>query len=55
MAAKRAWELIPYCHPIPIDHIKVDVSLKEESIEIIAEIKSSGRLVSRWNPYCCLR
>jgi cyclic pyranopterin monophosphate synthase len=40
MAAKRTWELIPYCHPIPIDHIKVDVSLKEESIEIIAEIKS---------------
>ena len=40
MAAKRTWELIPYCHPIPIDHIKVDVLLKEESIEIIAEIKS---------------
>src|SRR5919112_6265647 len=40
MAAKRTWELIPYCHPIPIDHIKVDVSLKEESIEITAEIKS---------------
>ena len=39
-AAKRTWELIPYCHPIPIDHIKVDVLLKEESIEIIAEIKS---------------
>jgi cyclic pyranopterin phosphate synthase len=40
MAAKRTWELIPYCHPIPIDHIKVNVLLKEQSIEIIAEIKT---------------
>jgi len=40
MAAKRTWELIPYCHPIPIDHIKVDVSLNEETIEVKVEVKT---------------
>ncbi len=40
MAAKRTWELIPYCHPIPIDHVKVDVSLNEETIEVKVEVKT---------------
>ena len=40
MAAKRTWELIPYCHPIPIDHVKVDVSLNEETIEVKVNVKT---------------
>lgn len=40
MGAKRTWDLLPYCHPIPIDSIKVDVSLKEESIEITVNVRS---------------
>jgi molybdenum cofactor biosynthesis protein MoaC len=40
MGAKRTWELLPYCHPIPIDGIKVDVSLKEQSIEITVYVRS---------------
>jgi cyclic pyranopterin monophosphate synthase len=43
MAAKRTWELIPYCHPIPIDSVKVDVSLKEHYIEVIVEIKNVAK------------
>jgi cyclic pyranopterin phosphate synthase len=27
MAAKRTWDLIPYCHPIPIDQVFVEVLL----------------------------
>ncbi|MBI2535455.1 MAG: cyclic pyranopterin monophosphate synthase MoaC [Gemmatimonadetes bacterium] len=27
MAAKRTAELIPLCHPLPLDHVSVDVSL----------------------------
>lgn len=40
MATKRTSDLIPYCHPIPIDHVKVDVSIKEESIEVAVQVKS---------------
>lgn len=40
MGAKRTWDLLPYCHPIPIDAINVDVSLKEQSIEITVDIRS---------------
>ena len=40
MGAKRTPDLIPYCHPIPIDNVKVDVSLKEQSIEVTVQVKS---------------
>jgi cyclic pyranopterin phosphate synthase len=43
MAAKRTWELIPYCHPIPIDNVKVDVSLKQHYVEVIVEVKSVAK------------
>ena len=43
MAAKRTWDLLPYCHPIPIDSIKVDVSIKEQFIEIIVEVKNVAK------------
>src|ERR671934_772452 len=43
MAAKRTWELIPYCHPIPIDSIKVDVSLKEYCMEVVVEVKNVAK------------
>ncbi|HXV87971.1 MAG TPA: bifunctional molybdenum cofactor biosynthesis protein MoaC/MoaB [Nitrososphaeraceae archaeon] len=38
--AKKTSDLIPYCHPIPIDHIKVQVSVKPRSIEVDVEVKS---------------
>ncbi len=40
IAAKKTWELIPYCHPIPIDYISVAVLLREESIEVNVKVKS---------------
>jgi cyclic pyranopterin phosphate synthase len=40
MAAKKTSDLIPYCHPIPIDYIKVEVALKETSIEVLTEVKT---------------
>jgi molybdenum cofactor biosynthesis protein MoaC len=43
MAAKRTWELIPYCHPIPIDSIKVDVLLKDYLMEVIVEVKNVAK------------
>ena len=43
MGAKRTWDLLPYCHPIPIDHIKVDVLMKTESIEVNVQLKSTWK------------
>ena len=43
MAAKKTSDLIPFCHPIEIDYIKVDVLIKEKQIEIIAEVHSISK------------
>ena len=43
MAAKRTWDLLPYCHPIPIDHIKVDILFKTESIEVDIQVKTTWK------------
>jgi len=40
MAAKRTSDLIPYCHPIPIDDIKVDITIGRESVKVITQVKS---------------
>jgi molybdenum cofactor biosynthesis protein MoaC len=43
MGAKRTWDLLPYCHPIPIDHIKVDVYIKTQSIEVQVQLKTTWK------------
>jgi len=43
MGAKRTWDLLPYCHPIPIDHIKVDVSFNIDSIEVQVQVKTTWK------------
>jgi cyclic pyranopterin phosphate synthase len=45
MAAKKTSQLIPLCHPIPIDEVKIDFALDEKnnSVEITAAVKSTGR------------
>ena len=40
LGAKKTPDLIPYCHPIPIDHIKVQVSVKAQAIEVDVQVKS---------------
>jgi molybdenum cofactor biosynthesis protein MoaC len=40
IAAKRTSDIIPYCHPIPIDYIKIDVNLKESTIEVQTYVKT---------------
>jgi|PlaIllAssembly_1097288.scaffolds.fasta_scaffold184485_2 cyclic pyranopterin phosphate synthase len=37
MAAKRTAELIPLCHPLPLDHVAVDFTTTEDRIAIRAE------------------
>ncbi|TES83735.1 MAG: cyclic pyranopterin monophosphate synthase MoaC [Dehalococcoidia bacterium] len=45
MAAKRTPHLIPLCHPIPIDEVKIDFNLDEKNstVEITAAVKNTGR------------
>jgi cyclic pyranopterin phosphate synthase len=44
-AAKQTSHLIPLCHPIPIDEVKIDFELddKNNAVEITAAVKSTGR------------
>jgi cyclic pyranopterin monophosphate synthase len=44
-AAKKTSELIPLCHPIPITHISVDLTLDNElpGVIVTASVKSKGR------------
>ncbi len=44
MAAKKTSELIPMCHPLNINSIKIDYSdNSKDSIEIIAEVKITAK------------
>jgi len=40
LAAKRTWELIPLCHPIPITHIDVQYHFEEGGIRIEFSVTS---------------
>ncbi len=45
MGAKRTPDLIPMCHPIPIDGIDLELQLDEArcSVEILATVSCAGR------------
>ena len=40
LGAKKTSDLIPYCHPIPIDDIKVEVAIETGRVRIIVKVKS---------------
>lgn len=42
MAAKRTWELIPLCHPLPIGRVSVDFEAVEDRVRIVAEVSTKG-------------
>lgn len=43
MAAKKTSDLIPYCHPIPLDHITVDIVYEEDVIVITSSVTSVAK------------
>ena len=43
MAAKRTPELIPLCHPLPLDVVDVDLSLSKEGVEARARVECTAR------------
>jgi len=40
LGAKKTPDLLPYCHPLPIDNVTIRVSLNQDSIEIVAETET---------------
>lgn len=43
MAAKRTAELIPLCHPLPLDQVEVDFAFGPGEVRIAAKVKLSAR------------
>ena len=43
MAAKRAAELIPLCHPLPITSVAVDLLTSDVGIDISATVRTTAR------------
>ena len=40
LAAKRTSELIPLCHPVPIDHVEMEISATKEEIVVGSSVKA---------------
>jgi len=43
MAAKRTAELIPLCHPLPLNHADVQLDLRDDGIAIEATARTDSR------------
>ncbi|HJQ95242.1 MAG TPA: cyclic pyranopterin monophosphate synthase MoaC [Acidimicrobiia bacterium] len=43
MASKRTAELIPLCHPLPIDSVEVSVDRVDAGARILAHVTTTGR------------
>ncbi len=42
-AAKRTDELIPLCHSLPLDAVEVTFSLKNDSVHVLAEARTTAK------------
>jgi cyclic pyranopterin monophosphate synthase len=43
LAAKRTADTIPLCHPIPLDHVDVEIRPRRDGFEIEARVRTQGR------------
>ncbi|AOR75870.1 cyclic pyranopterin monophosphate synthase MoaC [Novosphingobium resinovorum] len=43
MAAKRTADLIPMCHPLPLDAVNLDFAFEDNAIRVIAKASLTGR------------
>ena len=42
MAAKRTWELVPLCHPLPISKVSVDFTAEESAVRVSTQVTTKG-------------
>jgi cyclic pyranopterin monophosphate synthase len=43
MAAKKTADLIPLCHPLPLDAVEVTVEPDRHGIRVVATVRTTGR------------
>jgi cyclic pyranopterin phosphate synthase len=43
MAAKRTSDLIPLCHPLPLTHVDVTLSVAAADVEILATVETTAQ------------
>lgn len=44
MAAKKTSQLIPLCHPLPLDHVEVEVGIVgEEVVEVSTKVRADAK------------
>lgn len=43
MAAKRTWELLPLCHPLPLEAVEVDLAIEAGAVAITARARTTAR------------
>lgn len=43
MAAKRTHELIPFCHPLPLDHVSIDIVARRGGLTITCRVRVTHR------------
>ncbi len=42
MAAKKTSELIPMCHPLPLSHVSIDITVRADGVQIVAEARTTA-------------
>ncbi|QGR18793.1 cyclic pyranopterin monophosphate synthase MoaC [Stygiolobus azoricus] len=40
LAAKKTSELIPMCHPIPLEFVDIDIKIEDEGLRVITTVKA---------------
>lgn len=43
LAAKKVDELLPLCHPLPLEHVGISFKLEKDGIVILAECKTNSK------------
>ena len=43
LAAKRAADLIPLCHPLPLSHIDVSLEVRGDQVELLAAVETTAQ------------
>ena len=43
MAVKKTHEIIPFCHPLPIEGIKFEINAVDEGFEIMCRVKATHK------------
>ncbi|MCS6776037.1 MAG: cyclic pyranopterin monophosphate synthase MoaC [Chloroherpetonaceae bacterium] len=43
LAAKRTADLIPLCHPLPLTHINVELTVEDDGVQIRSEVTTVGK------------